>query len=149
LENRAVAPGRVRGPLRYPAIHTEGWRSPLFANLVEMVREHAASRPSDTAFWFLLDGEDDELVYTYAELDAQARALAARLMQEGRPGARVVILMAPGPLFVVAFLATVYAGLIAVPAFLPDVMNADRSVPRLRAIAQDAEAICIVTDELF
>lgn len=121
----------------------------MFANLVEMVRERAVSHPSDTAFWFLLDGEDDELPYTYAELDAQARALAVSLMEQGRPGDRVVILMAPGPLFVVAFLATVYAGLIAVPAFLPDVMNADRSVPRLRAIAQDAEAICIVTDELF
>jgi acyl-CoA synthetase (AMP-forming)/AMP-acid ligase II len=121
----------------------------VFANLAQMVRERADDRPDDIAFWFLLDGEDDELPYTYGELDAQIRTLASRLMAESRPGDRVVILMAPGPLFVVAFMASVYAGLIAVPAFLPDVMNADRSVPRLRAIAQDAEAVMIVTDELF
>lgn len=121
----------------------------MFANLVDMVHERADARPDSMAFWFLLDGDNDELPYTYGELDAQIRTLAARIMSESSPGDRVVILMAPGPLFVVAFMACVYAGVIAVPAFLPDVMNADRSVPRLRAIAQDAEAVMIVTDELF
>lgn len=121
----------------------------MFANLVDMVRGRADARGDDTVFRFLLDGEHDELPYSYGELDRQARALAVRLAEEGRPGDRVVILMAPGPSFVVAFVACLYSGLIAVPAFLPDVMNAERSVPRLRAIAQDAEAVCIVTDDLF
>lgn len=121
----------------------------MFGNLVDMVRSRADSQGDDTAFRFLLDGEQDELPYTFGELDRQARALAVRLMQEGQPGDRVVILMAPGPLFVVAFVACLYSGLIAVPAFLPDILNAERSVPRLRAIAQDAEAVCILTDDLF
>lgn len=121
----------------------------MFVDLVDMVRSRADSQGDETVFRFLLDGEADELPFSYGELDRQARALAVRLQQEGRPGDRVVILMAPGAEFVVAFVACMYSGLIAVPAFLPDVMNAERSVPRLRAIAQDAEAVCILTDELF
>ncbi|MEZ5322770.1 MAG: fatty acyl-AMP ligase [Microthrixaceae bacterium] len=114
-----------------------------------MTRTHADTIGDETAFRFLLDGEDDEFVYTHADLDRQARALAARLAQEGEWQDRVVILMAPGPSFLVAFFACLYSGRIAVPAFLPDVTNAERSVPRLRAIAQDAEAVCILTDSLF
>jgi acyl-CoA synthetase (AMP-forming)/AMP-acid ligase II len=114
-----------------------------------MVRSRADAHGDEIVYRFLLDGEQDELPYAFDELDRQARALAVRLLQEGQPGDRVVILMAPGPLFVVAFLACLYSGLIAVPAFLPDVMNAERSIPRLRAIAQDAEAVCILTDDLF
>ena len=121
----------------------------MFVNLVDVVRSRADSQGDDTLFRFLLDGERDELPVSFDDLDRQARALAVRLQQQGSPGDRVVILMAPGPEFVVAFVACLYSGLIAVPAFLPDVMNAQRSVPRLRAIAQDAEAVCILTDDLF
>jgi acyl-CoA synthetase (AMP-forming)/AMP-acid ligase II len=121
----------------------------VFTSLVDMVRTRADTQGGDTAFWFLLDGEAAEEVYTYAHLDERARALAARLQREGRAGDRAVILMAPGPMFVVAFFGCLYAGMIAVPAFLPDVTDAERSIPRLRSIAQDAEATCILTDELF
>ncbi len=121
----------------------------MFVSLVDMLRTRAAEQGSDTSFWYLLDGEDDVLDITFASLDRDARAVAVRLAEVGKPGDRVVILMAPGPDFLAAYFGCLYAGLIAVPAFLPDVINVDRSVPRLRAIAQDAEAVCILSDELF
>jgi acyl-CoA synthetase (AMP-forming)/AMP-acid ligase II len=52
-------------------------------------------------------------------------------------------------MFCVAFFACLYAEMIAVPAFLPDILNTERSLPRLRAIANDAEPVCVVTDGLF
>ena len=121
----------------------------MFVSLVDMLRSRADEQGDDTSFWYLLDGEDDVADITYASLDRDARAVAARLSEVGRPGDRVVILMAPGADFLAAFFGALYAGLIAVPAFLPDVFNVDRSVPRLRAIAQDADAVCILSDELF
>ena len=84
----------------------------MFVDLVDMVRSRADSQGDETVFRFLLDGEADELPFSYGELDRQARALAVRLQQEGRPGDRVVILMAPGAEFVVAFVACMYLSLI-------------------------------------
>lgn len=121
----------------------------MYRSLVDMLRTNADRKGDDVFCWYLLDGEDDELIVSYAELDRSARAVAARLSSEGRPGDRVVVLMAPGPSFTSAFFGCLYAGMIAVPAFLPDVLNAERSLPRLRAIAADADAVCILTDELF
>lgn len=121
----------------------------MFVSLVDMVRTRTEGQGSDTAFRYLLDGEDDVLDITYAALDRDARSVAVRLAEVARAGDRVVILMAPGPDFLAAFFGCLYAGLIAVPAFLPDMINVDRSVPRLRAIAQDATAACILSDELF
>lgn len=121
----------------------------MYESLVDMLRTRAADQGSDLAFWYLLDGEDDVVDITFASLDRDSRAVAARLAEVGSPGDRVVILMAPGPDFLAAYFGCLYAGMIAVPAFLPDVINVDRSVPRLRAIAQDAEAVCILSDDLF
>lgn len=121
----------------------------MYVSLVDMLRSRAADQGPDIAFWYLLDGEDDVADITFASLDRDSRAVAARLTGVGRAGDRVVILMAPGPDFLAAYFGCLYAGMIAVPAFLPDVINVDRSVPRLRAIAQDAEAVCILSDELF
>lgn len=121
----------------------------MFVSLVDMLRTRSVGQGPDVAFHYLLDGEEDVLAITYESLDRDARAVATRLAEVGRPGDRVVILMAPGPDFLAAFFGCLYAGLIAVPAFLPDMVNVDRSVPRLRAIAQDADAACILSDELF
>ncbi|MBS1836260.1 MAG: fatty acyl-AMP ligase [Actinobacteria bacterium] len=114
-----------------------------------MLRSRAGEQGADTSFWYLLDGDDDVMEITFGSLDSDARSVASRLAQVGGPGDRVVILMAPGPDFLAAFFGCLYAGMIAVPAFLPDMVNIKRSVPRLQAIAQDAEAVAILTDDLF
>lgn len=121
----------------------------MFASLVDLLRTRAEADGDGIAFRFLLDGEELEAVHTYSDLDRDARSLAVRLAGSAEPGDRAVILTAPGPQFIVAFMACSYAGVIAVPAFLPDMMRVERSIPRLRAIAQDAEPACILTDELF
>ncbi|MFM8252597.1 MAG: AMP-dependent synthetase, partial [Planctomycetota bacterium] len=49
---------------------------PPTTDLVERLRFWAESTPNLLAYAFLADGEQTEVSWTYAELDARARAIA-------------------------------------------------------------------------
>ena len=80
-------------------------------------------------------------------MDERARALAHRLSARARPGDRALLLYPFGPDYPVAFLACLYAGLVAVPAFPPDRSKSIASVERVRRIAVDARAELILTTD--
>jgi acyl-CoA synthetase (AMP-forming)/AMP-acid ligase II/acyl carrier protein len=105
------------------------------SNLVALLKRRAVGRPS-AGFTFLAQGEAESANLTYAELDAQARALAALLRHEVPPGERALLLYPPGLEFIAAFFGCLYAGVVAVPAYPPRLH--DRTQVRLRAIARDA-----------
>jgi 8-amino-7-oxononanoate synthase/acyl carrier protein len=109
---------------------------------VDLLRQRAAYRPHDRAFTFLVDGENEELNITYAELDRKARALGAWLLSEGMAGKRVLLLYPSGLDFIAAFMGCLYGGAIAVPAYPP---RKNRSVERIEAIAADADASVALT----
>ena len=52
-----------------------------------------------------------------------------------------MLLFAPGLDFNVAVFACMYAGAIAVPAYPPDPLRLQRTLPRLEAMVRDAQAI--------
>jgi 8-amino-7-oxononanoate synthase/acyl carrier protein len=110
--------------------------------IVDLLRQRAAYRPHDRAFTFLVDGENEELNITYAELDRKARALGAWLLSEGMAGKRVLLLYPSGLDFIAAFMGCLYGGAIAVPAYPP---RKNRSVERIEAIAADADAAVALT----
>ena len=110
--------------------------------IVDLLRQRAAYRPHDRAFTFLVDGENEELNISYAELDRKARALGAWLLSEGMAGKRVLLLYPSGLDFIAAFMGCLYGGAIAVPAYPP---RKNRSVERIEAIAADAEASVALT----
>ena len=110
--------------------------------IVDLLRQRAAYRPHDRAFTFLLDGENEELNITYAELDRKARAVGAWLASEGMAGKRVLLLYPSGLDFIAAFMGCLYGGAIAVPAYPP---RKNRSVERIEAIAADANASVALT----
>jgi 8-amino-7-oxononanoate synthase len=117
-----------------PNPYTEG----SFAEtIVDLLRQRAAYRPHDRAFTFLVDGENEELNITYAELDRKARALGAWLMASGMQGKRVLLLYPSGLDFIAAFMGCLYGGAVAVPAYPP---RKNRSVERIEGIASDADA---------
>jgi acyl-CoA synthetase (AMP-forming)/AMP-acid ligase II len=63
-----------------------------------------------------------------------------------RPGDRVLLLMLTGPAYVGALLGAMLAGAIPVPLASPMTFGSlDRYLGNLRAIAQDADARCLVT----
>ena len=110
--------------------------------IVDLLRQRAAYRPHDRAFTFLVDGENEELNITYAELDRKARAVGGWLMDRGMVGKRVLLLYPSGLDFIAAFMGCLYGGAIAVPAYPP---RKNRSVERIEAIAADADAAVALT----
>ena len=110
--------------------------------IVDLLRQRAAYRPHDRAFTFLVDGENEELNITYAELDQKARTIGAWLMDQDMSGKRVLLLYPSGLDFIAAFMGCLYGGAIAVPAYPP---RKNRSVERIEAIAADANASVALT----
>jgi acyl-CoA synthetase (AMP-forming)/AMP-acid ligase II len=110
----------------------------MIQTLVELSRLRAQAYPDRTAYVFLHDGEIAATSITYADLDARARAVAARLREVARPGDRVVLVYPPGLEYIEAFFGCLYAGIIAVPAHPPSPSRPERALRHLRAILEDA-----------
>jgi acyl-CoA synthetase (AMP-forming)/AMP-acid ligase II len=119
------------------------------ASLVALLRMRAACQANQRACAFLVDGEREEIHLTYGELDARARAIAAWLQQRGLAGQRALLLYRPGLDYIAAFFGCLYAGVVAVPAYPPDLARMDRTLPRLRAIVEDAQPAVAMTTAPF
>ncbi|WP_253895921.1 non-ribosomal peptide synthetase, partial [Corallococcus exercitus] len=96
-------------------------------------------------YTFLGDGDGEEIVWSAADLDVRARRIATALRERGAVGERVLLLYPPGLDYVAGFFGCLYAGAVAVPAYPPDPMRLERTLPRLRAIIQDARASVVLT----
>ncbi|MFF9051924.1 fatty acyl-AMP ligase [Streptomyces erythrochromogenes] len=117
-----------------------------YETVVDAVRAHAARIPDRPLFTFLPDGEEAEPPLTFAMLDAGARAVAASLhAAQVEPGSRALLLFQPGRDFVVAFFGCLYAGVVAVPAYLPHPAQRARGLLRLAGIAEDAQPAAVLT----
>jgi acyl-CoA synthetase (AMP-forming)/AMP-acid ligase II/acyl carrier protein len=108
------------------------------------LRAHALERPDQAAFTFLVDGEALEERLTYADLHRRAATIARRLLARDVTG-RVLLLYPPGLEFVAALFGCAYAGLVAVPAYPPQLSRLARTLSRLQSIARDADATCVLT----
>lgn len=103
----------------------------------------ARSRPQAPAFTFLVNGEEPLPTLDYRGLDAAARSRAAALLQHSLRGRTVLLAYDGGEEFQIAFLACVYAGVIAVPTPVPVRIPALR---RTMHVAQDALTTTVLTD---
>jgi amino acid adenylation domain-containing protein/non-ribosomal peptide synthase protein (TIGR01720 family) len=112
---------------------------------VDLLRKRAAQHPERSAIQFLLDGETVGEDMSYAELDRRARRLAATLQRHAAFGERALLLYPSGPDYVVAFFACLYAGIIAVPAYPPELAH-PQHLKRLQAMLQDSTPRLILTD---
>ena len=112
------------------------------ASFVDVLRDQAAARPGQNAFTFLDNGETEADALTYAQLDLDARGIAAMLQQHTARGDRALLLYPPGLDFIRAFMACLYAGVVAVPVYPP---RRNRSIDRLTAVAADAQATVALT----
>lgn len=79
---------------------------------------------------------------TYAQLDDRARALARRIQEKCPADGRVAIMCPHDEHYIVAFLACLYAGVVAVPLHAPEFF---RGQERLRAVLADSDPALAVT----
>ena len=106
--------------------------------LIDVLRARASEAPAQTAFTFL---NDNELAWSYGELDRRSRAVAAHLQSSLEPGERVVLSYPPGLDFIAAFFGCLYAGMIAVP--MP-ASHPRRSAERMAAVAADCRPALVL-----
>ncbi|MEV4246125.1 fatty acyl-AMP ligase [Streptosporangium canum] len=113
--------------------------------LIARVERWARETPDAPAYTFLdYSAGHDGVRHTlsWAKADLKARALAVRLREVTLPGDRAAILAPQGLEYVVAMLGAMYARVVAVPLFAPDLPgHADRLI---RAYA-DADPVCVLT----
>ena len=119
------------------------------STLVQLLRRRAVNQPKQSAYTFLPDGEVEGESLTYADLDKQARAIAAAIQSVAANGERALLLFPSGSDFVAAFFGCLYAGVIAVPVYPPDPARLNRTLPRFQAVANDAQPVVALTTSSF
>lgn len=120
---------------------------PEFPSLIDLLVTRAQSHGEAILYRYLETGDVDgpAQLCSFAELDRRARAIGARLQEAGATGERVLLLYPPGIDFTAGFFGCLYAGAVAVPTYPPEPERLERTLPRLRAIAQDAGARFVLT----
>ena len=109
--------------------------------IIDRLRHHARAMPEVAAYTFLRDeGAADSL--TFDQLERRARGLARILLAHAKAGDRALLLYPSGLEFITAFVACLYAGIIAIPATTP---RKNRSGERLKSIFNDSTPRLILT----
>jgi acyl-CoA synthetase (AMP-forming)/AMP-acid ligase II len=118
--------------------------------LVDILRWRAKNQPHRLAYRYLKDGEYDEVVLTYEDLDRRARSIAALLQSSTKAGDRALLLIPPGLDFIAAFFGCLYAKIMAVPAYPTHPSRIERTLPIISRIAADARpSVALLTSSLL
>ncbi len=112
-------------------------------NLVDLVHDRGIRRPDDIGFRFLRDGGDTDLVYTYGDLDKRARTIGGFLQSSVTPRSRALLACSSNSEFLAAFFGCLYAGVVAVPVYLP---RREQKSARFLTIAEDAQPAVALTE---
>lgn len=113
--------------------------------LNDILRWRAVHQPERLAYAYLADGEEEKARITYAEMDARARAVAARLQSLGGAGERALLIFPAGIDFITTFYGCLYAGVVAMPAAPPHPARPRITLPRIRSIIADSGAAFVLT----
>ncbi|MEM6612008.1 MAG: fatty acyl-AMP ligase [Cyanobacteria bacterium P01_C01_bin.72] len=118
------------------------------STIVGVLRHNLATKPNQTAYTFLADGENENRSCTYHELDLQARAIAVQLLKQVRPGDRALLVYpyASGLEFIAAFMGCLYAGVIAVTDYPRQHI---KSLSQYQARIVDCQAAIALTTQEF
>jgi acyl-CoA synthetase (AMP-forming)/AMP-acid ligase II len=109
-----------------------------------LLATRAVQQPSRIAYTFI-SGDGDKEQITYAELDQRARAIGCQLNELGAHGKPVALLYPPGIDYLAALFGTMYAGSIAIPVYLSDPLQLDRSLAHTAAVLRDASPFITLT----
>lgn len=116
-----------------------------FQTITDLLLAMGEAHPDRLIYTFLQDGEVEAQRLNYDELLTRSRTIAGWLQAHSAPGERALLLYPSGLDFVTAFFGSIFAGVLAVPAYPPDPVRINRTLPRLQAIAEDAQATVVLT----
>jgi amino acid adenylation domain-containing protein len=119
-------------------------------DLVTLLLSRAEQYGDETLYTFLDDHGRVASTASYRSLAERAASIAARLQSVGAAGKAVFLIYPPGMDYIIGFFGCLCAGAIAVPVYPPMPATIARALPRLRAIARDAEvSLALTTDALL
>ena len=118
-----------------------------YDTITDVLIQRADKEGQKPVYTFLNEDRNNAGTIRFEELFARAKALAARLQTEGFTGERIILLLPPGLEYLIAFYGCLLAGTVAVPSYPPDPYRLNRSLPRLYAMAEDAEAVAVITNQ--
>ncbi|CAM9376659.1 unnamed protein product, partial [Choristocarpus tenellus] len=119
--------------------------------LLEALDFWSTKNPSKTVFSFLDDAGVEVDALTYQELKERSDALADHLRGKLHlaKGSTCLLVYPPSLDFLIAFLACVRAGVIAVPTFPPDPRRLKKDLNMFTAIQSSASAEVVLTSQAY
>ena len=114
------------------------------ATLRDILGHRSLGRPGDIAYGFLV-GNELQLAWTYSDLFREVAKVGAYLSEVGATGKSALLVYPQGLEFMAAFLACLCRNVVAIPVPAPETWNLLRTMPRLKAIADDAAASIVLT----
>src|SRR4051812_8112934 len=88
-------------------------------NLIDLLRNRAEAKPSARAYTWLIDGEREGASLTRAALEERARTIGIKLNCLTPKPESALLIFPPGLPFIETLFGCWYAGIIAVPAYVP------------------------------
>lgn len=113
-----------------------------YSNLIELLEQQVHFNGDKVCFTLLANGSDVSEEISYADLSLRARAIAVELKTVSNPGDRAMLLMPNSIDYIVGFFGCIYAGLIAVTAYVPQQRRRDWG--RLNGILEDSESSLVL-----
>jgi thioester reductase-like protein len=115
---------------------------------IDVFKDNVKEHPHQLLYVFLDIHGQVQSSYTYEQFDQRSVALAASLVHKERliSGDRVLLAYPPGLEMMVAFFASIRAGLIPVPVYPPTSNGFSAALEKMTFIAKDCGAVAILTD---
>jgi acyl-CoA synthetase (AMP-forming)/AMP-acid ligase II len=118
--------------------------SESYLTLRDLLNDRVRQSEKDLCYTFLA-GFEVRNQWDYSVLYREAAKVGAHLRKIGSIGKRALLVYPQGPDFMAAFLACLSRNVVAVPVPAPETWNLLRTMPRLRAVAEDADAAFVLT----
>jgi acyl-CoA synthetase (AMP-forming)/AMP-acid ligase II len=115
-----------------------------YLTMRDLLDDRVRRSEKELCFTFLV-GFEVRNQWDCADLYREVAKVGAHLQKIGSTGKRVLLVYPQGPDFMAAFLACLCRNVVAVPVPAPETWNLLRTMPRLRAVAEDADAAFVLT----
>lgn len=115
-----------------------------YKTFTEAIEYRFKTQPNDIAYEYFFD-EEGSIRITYGELEQKVKALASLMQKKSLFQKKVLLLYTPSLDFIIAFIACLFAGVVAVTAYPPEVNRIKYTMKRLTSIILNAEATTILT----
>jgi acyl-CoA synthetase (AMP-forming)/AMP-acid ligase II len=115
-----------------------------YLTMRSLLNDRVLRRKKDVCYTFLV-GFEVRRQWDYLDLHREVAKVGAYLQKIGAVGKRALLVYPQGPDFLAAFLACLARNVVAVPVPAPETWNLLRTMPRLRAVAEDADAAFVLT----